>query len=134
MSFSDGVCVQSIEHPGCVWDAKFLENGDIATACSDGVARIWTVNQDKIADALEVELYLSQIAQHKISRYFHLLVLCMWRNSYESAMPNNMCLTQFSSQCSMIILTIISYNIKSSFFKGYLIVICCLLVISFLSL
>ncbi|BBH09450.1 transducin family protein / WD-40 repeat family protein [Prunus dulcis] len=60
--------LQSIEHPGCVWDAKFLENGDIATACSDGVVRIWTVNQDKIADALEVELYFSQIAQHKISR------------------------------------------------------------------
>ncbi|CAB4320594.1 unnamed protein product [Prunus armeniaca] len=66
--WKDGVCVQSIEHPGCVWDAKFLENGDIATACSDGVVRIWTVNQDKIADALEVELYFSQIAQHKISR------------------------------------------------------------------
>ncbi|VVA15155.1 PREDICTED: phospholipase [Prunus dulcis] len=66
--WKDGVCVQSIEHPGCVWDAKFFENGDIATACSDGVVRIWTVNQDKIADALEVELYFSQIAQHKISR------------------------------------------------------------------
>ncbi|KAL6494769.1 hypothetical protein OROGR_031569 [Orobanche gracilis] len=33
----DGVCVQSIEHPGCVWDTKFLENGDIVTACSDGI-------------------------------------------------------------------------------------------------
>ncbi|MBA0726865.1 hypothetical protein Golax_002663, partial [Gossypium laxum] len=35
--WKDGVCVQSLEHPGCVWDAKFLENGDIVTACSDGV-------------------------------------------------------------------------------------------------
>ncbi|KAM5548993.1 hypothetical protein ABKV19_000424 [Rosa sericea] len=66
--WKDGVCVQSIEHPGCVWDAKFLENGDIVTACSDGVVRIWTVNQDKIADALELESYFSQLTQHKISR------------------------------------------------------------------
>lgn len=66
--WKDGVCMQSIEHPGCVWDAKFLENGDIVTACSDGVVRIWTINQDKIADALEVESYFSQVSQHKISR------------------------------------------------------------------
>ncbi|PRQ23545.1 putative transcription factor WD40-like family [Rosa chinensis] len=66
--WKDGVCVQSIEHPGCVWDAKFLENGDIVTACSDGVVRIWTVNQDKIADSLELESYFSQLTQHKISR------------------------------------------------------------------
>ncbi|KAL6209650.1 hypothetical protein ACLB2K_020590 [Fragaria x ananassa] len=66
--WKDGVCIQSIEHPGCVWDAKFLDNGDIVTACSDGVARIWTVNQDKIADALDLESYFSQLTQHKISR------------------------------------------------------------------
>ncbi|CAN6555068.1 unnamed protein product [Malus baccata var. baccata] len=66
--WKDGVCMQSIEHPGCVWDAKFLENGDIVTACSDGAVRVWTINQDKIADALEVESYFSQLSQHKISR------------------------------------------------------------------
>ena len=65
----DGACVQSIEHPGCVWDAKFLENGDIVTACSDGVVRIWTVHQDKIADLLELESYSSQVSQYKCSRY-----------------------------------------------------------------
>lgn len=68
---SDGVCVQSIEHPGCVWDAKFLENGDIVTACSDGVIRIWTSHQNKIADSLELESYASQISQYKRSRYDH---------------------------------------------------------------
>ncbi|TQD76703.1 hypothetical protein C1H46_037737 [Malus baccata] len=66
--WKDGVSMQSIEHPGCVWDAKFLENGDIVTACSDGAVRVWTINQDKIADALEVESYFSQLSQHKISR------------------------------------------------------------------
>ncbi|KAK3023019.1 hypothetical protein RJ639_045013 [Escallonia herrerae] len=66
--WKDGVCVQSIEHPGCVWDAKFLENGDIVTACSDGVVRIWTIRQDKIADSLALESYASLLSQYKCSR------------------------------------------------------------------
>ncbi|MED6204151.1 hypothetical protein PIB30_006212 [Stylosanthes scabra] len=66
--WKDGVCVQSIEHPGCVWDAKFMENGDIVTACSDGVVRIWTVNPDNIADQLERDLYASELSQYKTSR------------------------------------------------------------------
>ncbi|XP_024034660.1 phospholipase A-2-activating protein isoform X3 [Citrus clementina] len=65
---TDGVCVQSLEHPGCVWDAKFLENGDIVTACSDGVTRIWTVHSDKVADSLELEAYASELSQYKLSR------------------------------------------------------------------
>ncbi|KAA8545939.1 hypothetical protein F0562_020610 [Nyssa sinensis] len=66
--WKDGVCVQSIEHPGCVWDAKFLENGDIVTACSDGVVRVWTVHPDRTADLLELESYASQLSQYKCSR------------------------------------------------------------------
>ncbi|KAK2381891.1 phospholipase A-2-activating protein [Trifolium repens] len=66
--WKDGVCVQSIEHPGCVWDTKFMENGDIVTACSDGIVRIWTVNQDFFADQLELDLYTSQLSQYKSSR------------------------------------------------------------------
>ncbi|XLR13382.1 hypothetical protein HN51_034290 [Arachis hypogaea] len=66
--WKDGVCVQSIEHPGCVWDAKFMENGDIVTACSDGVVRIWTVHPDNIADQLERDLYASELSQYKTSR------------------------------------------------------------------
>ncbi|GFQ03817.1 phospholipase a-2-activating protein [Phtheirospermum japonicum] len=64
----DGVCVQSIEHPGCVWDAKFLENGDIATACSDGIVRIWTVNHERFADAVELDAFASELSQYTISR------------------------------------------------------------------
>uniref|UniRef100_A0A2N9ECM6 PUL domain-containing protein n=1 Tax=Fagus sylvatica TaxID=28930 RepID=A0A2N9ECM6_FAGSY len=66
--WKDGVCVQTIEHPGCVWDAKFLDNGDIVTACSDGVIRIWTVHQDRMADSLELESYTAQLSQYKRSR------------------------------------------------------------------
>ncbi|KAL5858141.1 hypothetical protein ACOSQ3_005599 [Xanthoceras sorbifolium] len=66
--WKDGVCVQSIEHPGCVWDAKFLESGDILTACSDGVIRIWTLLPDKVAEPLELEAYASELSSYKRSR------------------------------------------------------------------
>ncbi|KAF8405163.1 hypothetical protein HHK36_010062 [Tetracentron sinense] len=66
--WKDGICVQSIEHPGCVWDAKFLENGDIVTGCSDGLVRIWSLNKDRIANSLEQESYASQLSQYKCSR------------------------------------------------------------------
>ncbi|XP_011037580.1 PREDICTED: phospholipase A-2-activating protein-like [Populus euphratica] len=66
--WKDGVCVQSIEHPGCVWDVKFLENGDIVTACSDGVVRIWTSYQERIADPVDLDSYVSQLSQYKLGR------------------------------------------------------------------
>ncbi|KAJ6906076.1 phospholipase A-2-activating protein-like [Populus alba x Populus x berolinensis] len=66
--WKDGACVQSIEHPGCVWDAKFLENGDIVTACSDGAVRIWTSYQERIAEPADLDSYVSQLSQYKLSR------------------------------------------------------------------
>lgn len=66
--WKNGVCVQSIQHPGCVWDVKFLENGDIVTACSDGIARIWTLHQDRIADPQEIDSYENLLNQYKCSR------------------------------------------------------------------
>lgn len=64
----NGVCIQSIEHPGCVWDVKFMDNGDIITACSDGIARIWTSERERYSEASEREAYVSLITQYKISR------------------------------------------------------------------
>jgi hypothetical protein len=75
---ADGVCVQSLEHPGCVWDVKFLENGDIVTACSDGVVRIWTSHQERIADPVDLDSYVSQLSQYKLSRYIHALFASKW--------------------------------------------------------
>ncbi|XP_022136219.1 phospholipase A-2-activating protein [Momordica charantia] len=66
--WKDGFCVQSIEHPGCVWDAKFLENGDIVTACSDGVVRVWTAVQERIAEPQELESFASSLSQYKLKR------------------------------------------------------------------
>ncbi|KAG5409490.1 hypothetical protein IGI04_005809 [Brassica rapa subsp. trilocularis] len=53
---------------GCVWDAKFLEGGDIVTACSGGVAGIWTVRDGMIADQMEIDAYDYQLSQYKLCR------------------------------------------------------------------
>ncbi|XP_020576385.1 phospholipase A-2-activating protein [Phalaenopsis equestris] len=66
--WKDGICMQSIEHPGCVWDAKFLENGDVVTACSDGSVRIWTLHSDRSAEPLELEAYALKLSHYKIDR------------------------------------------------------------------
>ena len=42
-----GECVQVIEHPGCVWAVAFLPNGDVVTGCADGVARVWTRDEER---------------------------------------------------------------------------------------
>lgn len=55
-----------------------MENGDIVTACSDGIVRIWTIHQDYFADQLELDLYTSQLSQYKSSRYGFLLALIMF--------------------------------------------------------
>ncbi|KAF3772866.1 Phospholipase A-2-activating protein [Nymphaea thermarum] len=66
--WKDGTCIQTIEHPGCVWDVKFLSNGDIITACSDGVARIWTTNGDRMSGALDIQAYAAQLSEYKCNR------------------------------------------------------------------
>ncbi|ERN17592.1 phospholipase A-2-activating protein isoform X2 [Amborella trichopoda] len=60
--WKDGVCIQSIEHPGCLWDVKFLENGDFVTACSDGVVRIWTKDKDKLCSPEDSNTYAAQLS------------------------------------------------------------------------
>ncbi|KAL6880418.1 hypothetical protein ACP4OV_011983 [Aristida adscensionis] len=66
--WKDAICVQSIEHPGCIWDAKFLENGDIVTACSDGIARIWTTDNSRFCSDEELAAYTDLISQYTLSR------------------------------------------------------------------
>lgn len=45
------------------------------TACSDGVARIWTSNPERLADPLDLESYVSQLSQYKLSRYYLISVI-----------------------------------------------------------
>ena len=45
-----------------------MENGDIVTACLDGVVRVWTAEQERIADPQELELFASRLSQYKLKR------------------------------------------------------------------
>ncbi|EFJ25455.1 hypothetical protein SELMODRAFT_98884 [Selaginella moellendorffii] len=63
-----GVCIQSLEHPGCVWDLQFLPNGDLVTACSDGVARVWTVDSSRYASSEEVAAFEASVSARKLQK------------------------------------------------------------------
>ncbi|KAJ7978395.1 Phospholipase A-2-activating protein [Quillaja saponaria] len=54
--WKDGVCVQSIEHPGCIWDAKFLENGDILSQYKSSRKRVGGLKLEELPglDALKI--------------------------------------------------------------------------------
>ncbi|MCO5582716.1 hypothetical protein L7F22_036615 [Adiantum nelumboides] len=60
--WKNGTCCQSIQHPGCVWDVKFLPNGDLVTACSDGVVRVWTKDSSRHASLEEMEAYEAHLS------------------------------------------------------------------------
>lgn len=66
--WKDGICVQSMEHPGCIWDVKFLDNGDVVTACSDGIVRIWTTDNNRFCSDEELAAYTDIISQYTLSR------------------------------------------------------------------
>jgi phospholipase A-2-activating protein len=65
----DGTCIQVLEHPGCVWAVVFLPNGDLVTACADGVARVWTRNEERKATADDIEVFnASLVAYNEASK------------------------------------------------------------------
>ena len=41
--------MQTIEHPGNLWDVAFLPGGDVVSACSDHVARVWSADPSRQA-------------------------------------------------------------------------------------
>ncbi|CAD7931002.1 unnamed protein product [Amoebophrya sp. A25] len=41
--------LQSILHANTIWAVSSLANGDVATACADGVVRVWTTESDRFA-------------------------------------------------------------------------------------
>lgn len=58
-SLKDGRCIQTIQHPGCVWSTGFLGNGDFVTGCSDGVARIWSSASERRAPESVIQEFKS---------------------------------------------------------------------------
>ncbi|KAL9646959.1 hypothetical protein ABK040_013817 [Willaertia magna] len=63
--WKDGVLQQTIEHPGCVWQVVILPNGDIATACSDSIARVFTRKEDKVANPEIIQSFNDNIQNSK---------------------------------------------------------------------
>ena len=48
--------------PGCVWDVTFLANGDLATACADYSARLFTHAADRAAPEAVQQGFQAQVA------------------------------------------------------------------------
>ena len=49
--------------PKEVWDVCAAPNGDVACAASDGVARVFTLDQTRIADAQTIENFEAQVKE-----------------------------------------------------------------------
>jgi len=69
LCFIDGNCKQTIMLPNTVWCVAAMENGDIVTATSDAVARIWTKDPQRSADELKLAEYDAKLAAVAIPRY-----------------------------------------------------------------
>mmetsp|Transcript_16702 Transcript_16702/g.36120 ORF Transcript_16702/g.36120 Transcript_16702/m.36120 type:complete len:835 (+) Transcript_16702:62-2566(+) len=61
---ASGQCVQTIKHPGCIWDVAFTLDGDLVTGCSDSVARVWSKQAQRKADA-EVSAAMTRLIEEQ---------------------------------------------------------------------
>ncbi|KAI0566520.1 WD40-repeat containing protein [Gracilaria domingensis] len=66
-SLHEIVPTQTIMHPGTVWSVCFCPNGDIVSACSDGVARVFTTNETKAADQDVLATFEKSVAERQIN-------------------------------------------------------------------
>ena len=74
--------MSGVGHTGCVWDADFLPNGDLITACADHFVRIWTTASDRVAAADELEAYnASMAAESSSGQSMQLIRICgvLWQ-------------------------------------------------------
>eukprot|EP00178_Gracilaria_changii_P001467 TRINITY_DN11_c1_g1_i1.p1 TRINITY_DN11_c1_g1~~TRINITY_DN11_c1_g1_i1.p1 ORF type:complete len:813 (+),score=122.04 TRINITY_DN11_c1_g1_i1:4688-7126(+) len=58
---------QAIMHPGTVWSVCFCPNGDIVSACSDGIARVFTMDESKVADQDVLAAFEKSVSERQIS-------------------------------------------------------------------
>ena len=57
----NGECLQVIRHPACIWGVCFLSNGDLVTACADGVARVWSLTDSRKASDDVIAAFEAQV-------------------------------------------------------------------------
>jgi phospholipase A-2-activating protein len=62
----DGTPRDALRHPGCVWSVAWLPDGDLVTACADGVARVWTADASR-ADAELTAAHAATLAARAIA-------------------------------------------------------------------
>lgn len=63
-SITDGnLTTQALLHPSTVWDVKVLPNGDIVSAATDGVIRIFTTNEARMAVEPVREAYSKKVQE-----------------------------------------------------------------------
>ncbi|KAJ3027276.1 UNVERIFIED_CONTAM: hypothetical protein HDU68_004141 [Siphonaria sp. JEL0065] len=60
-------CVQTIQHPcTSVWCVTVLPNGDVASGGSDGVVRVFTTNDERVATLEQVKEFDDAVAKQQI--------------------------------------------------------------------
>lgn len=65
--WKEGECSQVITLPAqSVWSVTCLNNGDIVTGSSDGIARVFTASPERVASQEELELFDAEVASHAI--------------------------------------------------------------------
>jgi len=57
--WKNDTCQQSVNHPGTVWVVRVDQDGDILTACADGITRIFSGNPGRKASPEEIEEFRS---------------------------------------------------------------------------
>ncbi|XP_067931333.1 phospholipase A-2-activating protein-like [Watersipora subatra] len=63
----NGDCVQTITHPATsVWSVCVLPTGDIVTGSSDGVIRVFTNSEDRMASSEDIKAFEEQVSATEI--------------------------------------------------------------------
>eukprot|EP01103_Thecamoeba_quadrilineata_P015432 TRINITY_DN487_c0_g1_i1.p1 TRINITY_DN487_c0_g1~~TRINITY_DN487_c0_g1_i1.p1 ORF type:complete len:748 (+),score=126.71 TRINITY_DN487_c0_g1_i1:29-2245(+) len=65
--WKDGEVGQSILHPGVIWSLQITGEEDIISGCSDGVVRIWTKDQARVAPSEIISNFERSLASIKLS-------------------------------------------------------------------
>lgn len=60
-------CVQTIMHPGTVWSACLCPGGDLVSACSDGVARVFTKDPEMTAEPDVMAAFEKAVAERQVN-------------------------------------------------------------------
>lgn len=65
--WKEGVCSQVITLPAqSIWSVTCINNGDIVTGSSDGIARVFTSSAERVASQEDLELFDAEVASHAI--------------------------------------------------------------------